>query len=247
VDEPDTIRLALPTGGDDRARAWLDAGSPVGSAPRPAASVCLLRDADGGPQVLWITRSAGLAVAPGQLAFPGGAVEADDRRRRHDDLAVPDRFTVLARAAVRELAEETGHRVDAPTLVPLVRWVTPAHEPRRYDSTFLVGPLQDHDEPDHVPAGGEVHEHGWATPETLLQEVAAGARVALPPTRAVLTRLARACAGADLTRALAVLRAGAVLVPVVPRATWDEGGRTAGPDGARGVDLLLPRHAGEMP
>lgn len=246
MSDPETTVLALPPGADASARTWLEAGSPPGPAPRQAASVCLLRDGAAGPEVLWITRGRALAVAPGQLAFPGGAVDADDRRRRHDDLAPPDRFTVLARGAVRELAEETGHLVPAHVLRPLVRWVTPEHEPRRFDSTFLVGVLPEQADPDPLPAGGEVHEHGWARPAALLEQVLSGDRPALPPTRAVLVRLDAASAGTDAAGAVARLVRTAVLIPVVPRATWrDEPGRDSG--SSRGVDLLLPRHAGEVP
>lgn len=244
VSEPEIAVMALPRGADATARAWLQAGSPTGSVPRPAASVCLLRDAVGGPEVLWITRGRQLLVAPGLLAFPGGAVEDIDRRRRHDDLGVPDRFTVLARAGARELAEETGHLVGAASLRPLVRWVTPEHEPRRFDSTFLVGRWPGHDEPEALPPGGEVHEHGWARPADLLTALATGGRAALPPTRAVLARLAAASVRGGAAEAVERLAAGAVLVPVVPRATWRD---TPSDDGVRGVDLLLPRHAGEVP
>jgi 8-oxo-dGTP pyrophosphatase MutT (NUDIX family) len=245
VSEPETTVLPLPDGLDATARAWLEAGGPPGPTPRPAASVCLLRDGSSGPEVLWITRGHQLSVAPGLLAFPGGAVDDADRRRRHDDPGVPDRFAVLARAAARELAEETGHVVNPHTLKPLVRWVTPEHEPRRYDSTFLVGAHHDPEEPEALPAGGEVHEHGWATPADLLGHVLAGDRTALPPTRAVLARLAAAVVGRDAAGAVEVLVAGAVLVPVVPRATWRD--ELPAPGGRPGVDLLLPRHAGDVP
>lgn len=250
VSEPETAVLPLPLGMDASARAWLEAGSPAGSTPRQAASVCLLRDAATGPEVLWIVRGRQLAFAPGLLAFPGGTVDEADRRRRHDDLGVPDRFTVLARAAVRELAEETGHVVPAGSLRPLVRWVTPEHEPRRFDSTFLVAAWSGADEPVSLPPGDEVHDSGWARPADLLTALAAGARAALPPTRAVLARLAAVAASESVSRsggAVEVvdrLAAGAVLVPVVPRATWRE---ATAEDGIRGVDLLLPRHAGEVP
>lgn len=248
--EPETTALALPHAEDATARAWLLAGSPQGSPPRQAASVCLLRDAADGPQVLWITRGRQLAVAPGRLAFPGGAVDDGDRLRRSDDPGYPDRFTVLARAAARELAEETGHRVAPQMLRPLVRWVTPEHEPRRHDSTFLVGVLSDGGgpgarEPGRMPPDHEVHEHGWATPAELLAALADRSRSALPPTRAVLARLRDATRGTDATTAVDRLVAGALLVPVVPRATWRDA--PPGRGGERGVDLLLPRHAGEVP
>lgn len=263
---PETTAWPLPAAADATARAWLVAGEPSGAAPRQAASVCLLRDAPGEAdrvEVLWITRGRSLAVAPGALAFPGGAVDPVDRVRRRDEPGPPARFAVMARAAARELAEETGHVVAAPALRPLARWVTPEHEPRRFDTTFLVGVLPPAADPEPLPPG-EVHEHGWARPADLLEEVLGGRRVALPPTRAVLARLARAAddvprgdvprggagagAGAGAGGAAAVvglLAEQAVLVPVVPRATWRDGdGRDPS---VRGVDLLLPRHAGDVP
>ena len=263
--EPDATAWALRPGSDARARTWLVQGGPVGPTPRPAASICLLRDAPGGVQVLWITRGHRLAVAPGALAFPGGAVEDCDGVRRPGGAGgpgPPGRFDVLARAAARELAEETGHLVPPRAMAPLVRWVTPEHEPRRFDTTFLVAVLPPGGDPEPVPPG-EVHEHGWAGPGHLLADVAACRRTALPPTRAVLARLARAVeavrtegGGPDGAMAvMALLRCEAVLVPVLPRAAWrtdgaDSGSSTAGSitdSAARGVDLLLPRHAGEVP
>ena len=150
---------------------------------------------------------------------------------------------MLARAAARETAEETGHVVAPQTLRPLVRWVTPEHEPRRFDTTFLVGVLPPAADPDPLPPG-EVHAHGWARPARLLAEVAAGTRTALPPTRAVLARLAAAGPG-PAAEVVARLAREAVLVPVVPRAAWREGDPAG--DDVRGVDLLLPRHAGDVP
>jgi hypothetical protein len=44
---------------------------------------------------------------------------------------------------------------------------------------------------------------------------------------------------------VALLAREAVLVPVVPRAVWRDG--DPGDDTSRGVDLLLPRHAGDVP
>jgi len=255
----DATTWPLGPGSDAKARAWLVQGAPVGPAPRQAASLCLLRDEPGSRavQVLWITRGRQLAVAPGALAFPGGAVDDVDRVPRPDQPGPPDRFAVLARAAARELAEETGHVVAPRASGPLVRWVTPEHEPRRFDTTFLVAVLPPGDDPEPLPPG-EVHEHGWARPVDLLADVVAGRRTALPPTRAVLARLARAVDVAGpaarppggAAAVVAVLRREAVLVPVVPRAAWRERDDTADDtpdDTMRGVDLLLPRHAGEVP
>lgn len=68
---------------------------------RDAAAVVLTREGPGGLEVFWVQRTAGLGRRPafaGFHAFPGGSVDATDA-------AAPD---PLARAAVRELFEETG-------------------------------------------------------------------------------------------------------------------------------------------
>ncbi len=195
------------------ARGWLRAGCPRPVSERPAATVCLLRPAPGrGVDVLWIRRSASLAFAPGALAFPGGVIEADDPGP--------------AEAAARELTEETGLTVEPTRLLPLARWVTPAYEPRRFDTWFLGGVA---DPGDAAPRRdrGEVAELGWSAPSRLLAELTAGERWALPPTLALLGQLRRLEAplagGAgthELSAALADLAATADLRPVLPVAAW---------------------------
>jgi hypothetical protein len=50
--------------------------SPV--APRPAATVVLLRPSDRGPEVLLLRRNRTVGFVPGAYVFPGGRVETDD-------------------------------------------------------------------------------------------------------------------------------------------------------------------------
>lgn len=261
--ESDTTALRLARGADATARAWLEAGAPAGAPPAPSATVCVLRPSGDGVEVLWITRGRRMRSWPGLLAFPGGTVDPADRARRPDDHAPPDRFTVLARAAARECEEETGLVVASRALRPFARWVTPEHEPRRYDTTFLAAAVPGGTPVPSAPAGdpdGEVHDRGWAAPDRLLAEVVDGTRAALPPTRAVLGALV-AGAGSVLSgasppddpwpdddvagRVVAAVVAAGSLVPVVPRAAWRDG--PPGGDGRPDVDLLLPRHAGEVP
>lgn len=254
---PVPVPVPVPALSAEAARHWLAAGSPPGPEPRPSASVCLLRAGDGGPEVLWIRRSRAMSFAPGMLAFPGGVVEAVDRRAGEGPLAAG----VLPRAAVRELQEETGLVVPAAALQVLARWITPEHEPRRYDTTFLVAAAQDHaavsvealsPRPGEVGPGEvgppEVDAAGWARPADLLVELAAGNGTCLPPTRAVLARLAAAAAAAATTgdeshagldAVLANLAAGVVARPVVPCAAW---AKEPGGD----VVLLLPPHVEDL-
>ena len=84
-------------------------------ATRPAATVLLLRDAQGGDglEVLMTRRSAQASFAPGAYVFPGGGIDAldaapathaaADRRPTQDDLHLTQ-----AIAAIRESFEELG-------------------------------------------------------------------------------------------------------------------------------------------
>jgi 8-oxo-dGTP pyrophosphatase MutT (NUDIX family) len=90
------------------------------SAIRNAATVIVLRDRHDDPAILMGQRGAKAAFMPNKFVFPGGAVDAEDRRV---PLATPlpaicrDRLGedaedglqhALAAAAIRELWEETG-------------------------------------------------------------------------------------------------------------------------------------------
>ncbi|GMA52286.1 hypothetical protein GCM10025857_36430 [Alicyclobacillus contaminans] len=81
---------------------------------RPAASLILVRDGRFGLEALILKRSASMRFLPGHLAYPGGALDAEDwaagpdwwrgrvrGRQQSDD-------EVYARAALRECAEEIG-------------------------------------------------------------------------------------------------------------------------------------------
>jgi 8-oxo-dGTP pyrophosphatase MutT (NUDIX family) len=65
-----------------------------GVGARPAAVLILIGDGPEGPEIMFVERAAGMRTHAGQIAFPGGAADADD----HD----------LAETALREAAEETG-------------------------------------------------------------------------------------------------------------------------------------------
>src|SRR5215207_5680494 len=65
-----------------------------GIGARPAAVLILIGDGPEGPEIMFVERAAGMRAHAGQIAFPGGAADADD----HD----------LADTALREATEETG-------------------------------------------------------------------------------------------------------------------------------------------
>lgn len=97
-------------------------------APVPAASVILLRDHPR-LEVLMIQRHENSSFVPGAWVFPGGAVDEAD--------GAPGTLDAAKAAAVREVFEETGIRLDG-ELVPTSRWITPEGLPKRYDTWFFL-------------------------------------------------------------------------------------------------------------
>ncbi len=95
-------------------------------APRPAAVLVPLVNRDEGLTVLFTERSLDLPDHPGQISFPGGRIEPDDRdagvaalREAREEVGLPqERVTLLGRLAEYETV--TGYRV-----TPVVGWVEP--------------------------------------------------------------------------------------------------------------------------
>ena len=77
--------------------------------PRPAATVILLRDGVGGPEVYVIRRHDGLSFAAGATVFPGGCVDPADRDPGWSALCSGSgNDRALRVAAIRETFEECG-------------------------------------------------------------------------------------------------------------------------------------------
>jgi len=187
--------------------AAINEGPPV--APRPSATVLLVRDADPW-ELLMVQRPGGADFAPGAYVFPGGTVQEDDRSFEDE----------IRAAAVRELFEEAGILLamgarepecesvrrflqsgasfgdalqragldpDLEALVMFARWVTPALLRRRFDARFYLA---------RMPAGqsvrpqeGEVIDWLWVSPSRAL----ADPKITLVyATRAVLESVADA-------------------------------------------------------
>ena len=169
---------------------------------RDAATLILVRRSGDAPQVLMGQRGGGAVFMPDKFVFPGGAVEAADREL---DLPVPLEAATarrlaedgdaglgpaLARAAVRELWEETGLLLGrpepgaaalpvppawrgffAPGLVPhtaalrlVFRAVTPPGRPRRFDARFFLaeaGELAGAAHDSFAGAGEELRHLQW--------------------------------------------------------------------------------------
>lgn len=193
-----------------------------GAAPAPvrvAATVLLLRPAAPRFEVYLLRRAATMAFASGMYAFPGGAVDPVDAGGPPlagtwaDRLGRPEpEAQAVVRAAVRELAEETGVRVTAADLVPWTRWVTPEFEPRRYDTYFFVAALRPGEEAADI--SGEADRTEWVSPADAVSRTASGELVMLPPTAVTMGELARY----DSVEAVLAAAAGRdAATPILPR------------------------------
>ena len=79
--------------------------------PRPAATVLLLRDGQGGVEILMTRRSPTASFAPGAYVFPGGGIDAADAQSHRIAARRPGQSDVhltQAIAAIRESYEELG-------------------------------------------------------------------------------------------------------------------------------------------
>jgi 8-oxo-dGTP pyrophosphatase MutT (NUDIX family) len=145
------------------------------SAPRPAATVVVLRDgAPGdGPEVLMVRRTRGASFMADAWVFPGGRVEESDPSP--------------AAAAVRELAEEAGIVLPAESLVRFAHWITPSAEPKRFDAQFYVAAAPDGQTARHDAQ--ETVDVMWARPQAVLDRHAGGELKLPPPTIRALDEL----------------------------------------------------------
>ncbi|WP_435743982.1 NUDIX hydrolase [Microbacterium sp. PMB16] len=150
--------------------------SPDDSLP-VAGTVVLLRAADPGFEVLLIRRPDRGSFA-GAWVFPGGKVEAADRRPGESETED------ARRAGIRETMEEVGLSVDG--LVPLSEWRPPLEAPTRIRTWFFLA-MAPGDDP--VPSADEVAETAWVSPAQALVHHAAGDWVLFPPTWITLHQL----------------------------------------------------------
>jgi 8-oxo-dGTP pyrophosphatase MutT (NUDIX family) len=170
--------------------------------PRQAATVILLRGAGEKLELLLVRRTPDARFMGGVWVFPGGAVDAgegdgDDAHRA---------------AAIRELQEEAGVSLDAPSdLVKFSRWITPAAVQIRFDTHFFLASLP----PDQEPRvdGEECVDLGWFTPQSALAAHRDGEIVLVFPTIKHLEQLSDFASVDDL---LAYAR-GRDVRPVQPK------------------------------
>lgn len=132
----------------------------------------------------------------------------------------------------------------ADLLRPWANWVTPAEEPRRYDTRFFLAELPAGQRADGVTT--EADNAGWRRPADAIEDWRAGRRGLLPPTWVTLAEIAE-CATVATARAVErtigkvtpkVIRENGVLrvvLPGDPRYATAAGHLNPGPD-----DLLAP-------
>lgn len=148
----------------------------------------------------------------------------------------PVRAALVARelSFAQFLAGE-GLALRADLVRPWSHWITPAGEPRRYDTRFFVAALPEGQMADGVTT--EAADVGWQRPQDALIQWREGARELLPPTWATLNEL-DACT--DVAGVLATQR---TITPVEPTIVREgEGLRVSFPG-----DENYPTHLRPMP
>jgi 8-oxo-dGTP pyrophosphatase MutT (NUDIX family) len=157
------------------------------AAPRPAASVIVLRGSSKRLEVLLVKRNPRSRFMGGAWVFPGGAV---DRREGHGDRA-------LRAAALRELREEAGIALASPDeLIPFSRWITPAQVKIRFDTVFYLASLPQ-GATERVD-GSEVVDARWYGPRQALQSATDGELFLVFPTIKHLEQLSEFGSAAEL-------------------------------------------------
>ncbi len=107
-------------------------------------------------------------------------VEAGEMAELRADL-LADRIGLV------EVLRRTHRRLDPALLHPWARWVTPLHEPRRFDTTFYVAALPVGQRVGHVAGEGE--DAQWRRPAEAIAQARAGRLALLSPTLVCLEEL----------------------------------------------------------
>jgi 8-oxo-dGTP pyrophosphatase MutT (NUDIX family) len=171
---------------------------------RLAATAILVRDGSDGLEVLLVQRNPEQRFMGGAWVFPGGAV--------HEDDADP------AAAAIRELEEEAGMRIeDVEALVPFSRWITPVEVKIRFDTGVYVAAAPPGAEP--RVDGAECVDARWMRPADALAAGERGEILLVFPTIKHLEQLAEL---RSVEHALETARARKV-EPILPKVVHGDG------------------------
>jgi 8-oxo-dGTP pyrophosphatase MutT (NUDIX family) len=131
-------------------------------------------------------------------------------------------------AAFLKLVRENGLRLSLDRLAYFAHWITPAFEPRRFDTHFFLvtapaGQTARHD-------GREAVDHSWISPNDVLERRKRGEAKLMFPTRLNLQVLAQSANAADAEKAARAKN----VVTVSPRLEQREHGKV----------LVIPAEAG---
>jgi endoribonuclease LACTB2 len=121
----------------------------------------------------------GILFAHGAGELPTEALKAE-RQSLHEN----------ARTFAEILAEH-NLVIDGAQLSVAGRWVTPTMAPRRFDTWFYLGWLDDHQEP--LIEGGELAEGEWIRPKEAFDRWKSGEIMMAPPTLHIIQTLAENC------------------------------------------------------
>lgn len=148
----------------------------------PAATVVLLRDARGGPEVLMLRKNSKITFG-GMWVFPGGRIDPEDYP------ADGDLEVAAQSAAAREAREEAGVVVRPEEFVCFAHWTPPPGPQKRFATWFFAA----HADESHAVSidDGEIQDHAWIRPSDALARHAAGEIDIVPPTWVTLYHLSR--------------------------------------------------------
>ncbi|WP_424990826.1 CoA pyrophosphatase [Fluviibacterium sp. S390] len=135
--------LTLQTGASSDFDLNPDAVLPPGRKLRDAAVLVAVLDTADGPQIYLTKRASHLAHHPGQIAFPGGKVDANDSgieaaalREAREEIGLPaSHVSILGRLPCHETV--TSFRV-TPVLAQITRPFALRPEPGEVDEVFTV-------------------------------------------------------------------------------------------------------------
>ena len=170
---------------------------------RHAATVCVVRSAPAGYEVLLGKRALAASFMGGAHVFPGGSIDEIDgvRAGDHGDAgahaAVRETFEEMAIALTHPVPNDFSYRqqdfeavaneTDPTQLLYLSTWVTPAFLPIRFDTRFYLCAVPADTEA--IVDGHELIESAWITPTDALAKLAAGDWQCASPTIAHLKYL----------------------------------------------------------
>lgn len=156
---------------------------------KPAATLILMREASGAPEMLMVRRTRNMAFAAGAWVWPGGRVDPDDVKQGEGHALDDAAFRI---AAIRETHEEVGIDLgeDLSQLTPLARWLPKFNVERRFDTMFYIARAPDGAQIERLQEG-EIADACWTSAAAMLARIDNGEATAIFPTKRNLERLAQ--------------------------------------------------------